>query len=126
MDLRCGVAYGDDLEKAREVAINALRGLDGVDPNRPVNLYYEEFGDSSVNFVLCYWLDFRKQPDFLAAQSEGIIAVKKAFDAHGITIPFPIRTLDFGVVGGERLDEILPQRFYGDENGQSTEIPERT
>ena len=126
VDLRCGVAYGDDLEKAREVAINALRGLDGVDPNRPVNLYYEEFGDSSVNFVLCYWLDFRKQPDFLAAQSEGIIAVKKAFDAHGITIPFPIRTLDFGVVGGERLDEILPQRFYGDENGQSTEIPERT
>lgn len=126
VDLRCGVAYGDDLERAREVAIEAVRGLDGVDPNRPVDLYYEEFGDSSVNFVLCYWLDFRKQPDFLAAQSEGIIAVKKAFDAHGITIPFPIRTLDFGVVGGERLDEILPQRFYGDENGQSTEIPERT
>lgn len=126
VDLRCGVAYGDDLEKAREVAIEAIRGLDGVDPDRPVDLYYEEFGDSSINFVLCYWLDFRKQPDFLAAQSEGIIAVKKAFDAHGLTIPFPIRTLDFGVVGGERLDEILPQRFYDGENKQSTEISERT
>lgn len=125
VDLRCGVAYGDDLEKAREVAIEAIRGLDGVDPDRPVDLFYEEFGDSSINFVLCYWLDFRKQPDFLTAQSEGIIALKKAFDAHDLTIPFPIRTLDFGVVGGERLDEVLPRRFYEGENKQSTEIPER-
>lgn len=117
VDLRCGIAYGDDLEKAREVAIEAVRGLDGVDPDRPVDLYYEEFGDSSINFVLRYWLDFRKQTEFLDAQSEGIIAVKKAFDEHGLTIPFPIRTLDFGVVGGERLDEVLPRRFYDGENG---------
>jgi small conductance mechanosensitive channel len=35
-----------------------------------------------------------------------MIAIKRAFDENGITIPFPIRTLDFGagVVGGERLD----------------------
>ena len=112
VDLSCGVAYGDDLEQARTLAIDAIKGLDFVDQNRPVTLFYNEFGDSSVNFVLNYWINFRGQADFLTAQSEGIIAVKKAFDANGITIPFPIRTLDFGVVGGERLDEILPKRFY--------------
>ncbi len=112
VDLSCGVAYGDDLEQARSLALGAVKGLAFVDQNRPVDLYFNEFGDSSINFVLRFWIDFHKQTDFLTAQSEAIISVKKAFDEGGITIPFPIRTLDFGVVGGERLDEILPKRFY--------------
>jgi hypothetical protein len=29
--------------------------------------------------------------------------LKAAYDANDITIPFPIRTLDFGIKGGERL-----------------------
>ncbi len=32
----------------------------------------------------------------LIAQDRAIIAIKKAFDANDINIPFPIRTLDFG------------------------------
>ncbi len=121
VDLRCGVAYGDDLEAAKRVALDAVNGLGAVDQSRPVDLHYEEFGDSSINFVLRFWVDFQKQTDFLQAQSDAIIAVKGAFDAAGVTIPFPIRTLDFGVVGGERLDEVLPRRFYdGDgDNGRS-------
>lgn len=122
VDLSCGVAYGDDLEQARTLALDAVKGLDFVDTDRPVDLYFNEFGDSSINFVLRYWIDFRGQTDFLTAQSEGIIAVKKAFDEGGITIPFPIRTLDFGVVGGERLDEVLPQRFY-EGNGADGRAP---
>ncbi len=112
VDLSCGVAYGDDLEQARALALGAVNGLDVVDTDRPVDLYFNEFGDSSINFVLRFWVSFGKQTDFLTAQSEAIIAIKKAFDEGGVTIPFPIRTLDFGVVGGERLDEILPRRFY--------------
>jgi small conductance mechanosensitive channel len=36
------------------------------------------------------------------------MSIKRAFDEDGITIPFPIRTLDFGIVGGEKLSEMLP------------------
>ncbi|MEP0549165.1 MAG: mechanosensitive ion channel family protein [Rhodothermales bacterium] len=124
VDVSCGVAYGDDLEEARALALGAVQSLGFVDQNRPVDLYFNEFGDSSINFSLRFWVDFHKQTDFLAAQSEAIIAIKKAFDDGGITIPFPIRTLDFGVVGGERLDEILPKRFYeGDgANGQPSPV----
>jgi small conductance mechanosensitive channel len=126
VDLGCGVAYGDDLEKARDVAIAALDGLDIVDRDRPVDLYFTEFGDSSINFTLRFWVDFHKQTDFLHAQSEAIIALKKALDEAGLTIPFPIRTLDFGVVGGERLDEILPQRFYEGDGGTARIAPPDT
>ncbi len=113
VDISCGVAYGDDLVTAPARSRSApCRGSSFVHPDRPVDLYFNEFGDSSINFSLRFWVDFAKQTDFLGAQSEAIIAIKKAFDDGGITIPFPIRTLDFGVVGGERLDEILPRRFY--------------
>ncbi|ARA91766.1 mechanosensitive ion channel protein MscS [Rhodothermaceae bacterium RA] len=112
VDLSCGVAYGDDLDKARRVALEALEGLDVRDPNRPVELFYNAFGDSSINFTARFWIDFRKQTDFLHAQSEAIMRLKRAFDEHGITIPFPIRTLDFGVVGGEKLSDVLPPSLY--------------
>ena len=44
-------------------------------------------------------------PNYLEARSDAVIAIRKAFNAHDITIPFPIRTLDFGIKGGETLKE---------------------
>jgi small conductance mechanosensitive channel len=45
--------------------------------------------------------------EYLSAVSEGITRIKAAYDANDITIPFPIRTLDFGIKGGEKLNEVL-------------------
>ena len=104
IDLACGVSYGDDLEKARKVAIDAIEGLEVRDQNRDVELYYNEFGGSSVNFTLRFWISFEQLPQYWSAQSEAIIALKKAFDENDIMIPFPIRTLDFGIRGGEQLN----------------------
>ena len=36
-----------------------------------------------------------------------VILIKEAFDKNKIVIPFPIRTLDFGIKGGERLSDSL-------------------
>jgi small-conductance mechanosensitive channel len=104
IDLSCGVSYGDDLEKARKVAIEAIEGLEARDASRDVELYYNEFGGSSINFTLRFWIAFEKLPQYWGAQSEAIMALKKAFDENDIMIPFPIRTLDFGIRGGEQLD----------------------
>ena len=105
MDLVVGIAYGDDLEEARKVAIDAVSDLPGRDEEHDIELFFDAFGDSSINFTLRVWLLDSSQKAYLHARSEAIIAVKKAFDGAEITIPFPIRTLDFGaaVVGGESL-----------------------
>ena len=107
VDLTCGVGYGDDLAHAQEVALDAVKRLDVVQSDKPVQLYYNEFGDSSINFTLRFWVAFSKQTDFLEAQSEAIKAIKAAFDANGVTIPFPIRTLDFDPNGGVDLRAAL-------------------
>jgi small conductance mechanosensitive channel len=113
VDLGVGVSYGDDLETVRRVTIEAVEGLGERDPNEAVTLFYEGFGSSSIDFVVRFWIASSRQPDYMAARSEAIIAIKKAFDAQDITIPFPIRTLDFGEVGGDRLDEVLPRALRG-------------
>ncbi len=107
VDLGCGVGYGDDLGHAQQVALDAIDGLEVRNSDRPVQLYFTEFGDSSINFTVRFWVDFQAQTDFLEAQSLAIMAVKRAFDSNGVTIPFPIRTLDFDPNGGVALRAAL-------------------
>lgn len=114
IDLSCGVSYGDDLEKAKELAIEAVKSLDNYNADKGIEFYYDEFGGSSINFKIRFWVDFRKNPDFWSARSDAIIAITKKFDEHDIMIPFPIRTLDFGIRGGEKLDSML----RGSSNGE--------
>lgn len=109
IDLEVGVSYGDDLEKVAEIAKNAISGADYLLKGKDVALHYTEFGSSSINFVLMFWVSYPGQQDFLRARSNAIIAIKKAFDENDITIPFPIRTLDFGIKGGESLSEMTLQ-----------------
>jgi small conductance mechanosensitive channel len=109
VDITLGVSYGDDLEKVRKVAMEAVASVPGRLLEREVELFYEELADSAVNFIVRFWIPFKTQRDYLAARSEAILRIKRAFDANGITIPFPTHTLDFAVKGGETLDEVLHQ-----------------
>lgn len=104
IDLECGISYGDDLEKVKKVATEAIESIEKRNKNRKVEFFFKEFGGSSINFVVRFWVDFRSNPDYWEPQSEAIIALKKAFDENDIMIPFPIRTLDFGIRGGEKLN----------------------
>ena len=107
IEIPCGVSYSDDLEQAKSIAIQAIEGSSiSRAPGKPVELYFTEFGDSSINFILRFWILGDQAPDFFAAKDAAIIALKKAFDQHEINIPFPIRTLDLGEVSQIRLGEV--------------------
>lgn len=106
VDIPIGVSYGDDLEKAEKVALDAVKDLDGLMESKETTLFYDGFGDSSINFTIRLWTAVPEQPSFLQVRSDAIKAIKKAFDENDITIPFPIRTLDFGIKGGEKLEEM--------------------
>jgi small conductance mechanosensitive channel len=108
VEIACGISYGDDLEEVEKITRQAIEEGVDYDKNRPIDFFYTDYGDSSINFIIRYWMDRASQPDFLKARHEGIMAMKKAFDENDITIPFPIRTLDFGIKGGERLDQMKP------------------
>ena len=94
VDVACGVSYDTDLEHAKETALKALGDVGR--PEREPELFFEEFGDSSINFTARVWIDFDGQRDYLAARDEVVRKLKSAFDDEGIDIPFPIRTLELG------------------------------
>lgn len=108
IDLSCGVSYGDDLEKVKQLAIEAIKNKIDIKEGTDVELFFNEFGSSSINFVLRFWINDYRQGVYLEAQSDAIVAIKKAFDENDIMIPFPIRTLDFGIKGGQALADALP------------------
>ncbi len=107
IDLEVGISYGDDLEKVERVTTAAIESMDQILKEKGVTFFYREFGDSSINFTIVYWVNYRTYMDYLGAVSEGVKRVKKAYDENDITIPFPIRTLDFGIKGGQKLDAML-------------------
>jgi small conductance mechanosensitive channel len=106
LDITVGISYGDDLVKVKKVVLAAVEQIEERDPNRQPEFFYKSFGDSSINFDLRIWLKGEEQIIFLKAQSDAIMFIKKAFDQNEITIPFPIRTLDFGIKGGKTLSEM--------------------
>lgn len=106
VDLEVGVSYGDDLENARAVAIEALEDVPQRDPEREVEAYYVGFGASSIDLSVRFW-HLHPEESFLAARSEAVMRLKRAFDAAGITIPFPIRTLHTPEAAGSEGEKEL-------------------
>jgi small conductance mechanosensitive channel len=93
--VECGVGYESDLEFVKKVTTEAVAEIFKQTGNEQIELYYTEFGDSSINYVIRYWADVRDRRDIVKAQSAAIMAIKKAYNENDINIPFPIRTLDF-------------------------------
>lgn len=106
MDLVVGVSYGEDLENVRRITLDAVQRISVRAREEEITLFFQEFADSSINFVLRVWVQSPEQPVFLQAQSEAVMLIKKAYDINNIVIPFPIRTLDFGIKGGKTLSEM--------------------
>ncbi len=92
----CGVGYESDLEFVKKITIEAIASSFKQGINEEIELYFTEFGDSSINYIVRFWTDVKGRKEILDAQSLGILAIKKAYNENNINIPFPIRTLDFG------------------------------
>ncbi len=106
LDLAVGVSYGDDLEKVKAVTLQAVASLEGLSPDDETTMFYNEFGDSSINFIIRFWVNTPEQIAFMKVGNDAVMKIKKAYDNNNITIPFPIRTLDFGIKGGASLSEM--------------------
>ncbi len=121
VDLKGGISYGDNLRKVKEVTLNAVETLEIIDREKEIEFYFTEFGSSSINYVVRFWLKYStSQGAYLEASSQSIIAIKEAYDQNDITIPFPIRTLDFGIKGGQTFKEMMPLEINSGNHGQSS------
>ena len=93
-DIVVGIAYGEDVRMARSVIENAVKSLNIVNCEKPVEVYAREFNSSSVDFSVRWWADSTPL-GMHQSKDQVVTAIKEALDKENIEIPFPYRTLTF-------------------------------
>ena len=88
VDLVAGIGYGDDIDKARGILQSILDAEDRILKDPEPTIAVSELADSSVNFVVRPWTT---ADDYWGVYFSLTEAIKKQFDANGISIPFPQR-----------------------------------
>jgi len=94
--LECGVGYESDLEFVEKITKEAILKALPQEKTEQVDFFFKEFGNSSINYEIRFWIKEANAKDELLAKHKAIKAIKKAYNENNINIPFPIRTLDFG------------------------------
>lgn len=92
IELNVGVGYPSNLDQVREIALAAIRPINGLLQEPAPALYFNQFADSAINLTLYYWIDTSLN-DVLKAKDEGLVALKAAFDEAKIEIPYPIQVV---------------------------------
>ncbi|WP_461833203.1 mechanosensitive ion channel domain-containing protein [Desulfothermus sp.] len=91
-----GVSYNADPEEVKEIAIEAARevSITREDKDHPIQVWFEEFGDNSINFSLKVWCRINQLSDIKTGiHSDYYYALFKRLKEANIEIPFPQRDL---------------------------------
>ncbi|MBU2949377.1 mechanosensitive ion channel [Tamlana agarivorans] len=96
ISVSCGVGYESDLQEVEDLVVQVVSENFDQKPGESVEFFFTEFGDSSINFITRFWIDMVKVKEAYEGKHKAIKLIKSKFNDHGINIPFPIRTLDFG------------------------------
>ncbi|GIW54643.1 MAG: mechanosensitive ion channel protein MscS [Nitrospiraceae bacterium] len=87
-----GVSYREDPEVVRKVLLEVADEHPGVLKDPRPDVLFQEFGESSLNFILRVWTkEYTDRPYVL--RSELNFSISRKFRERGIEIPFPQRDI---------------------------------
>jgi small-conductance mechanosensitive channel len=92
LDVNFGVSYDADPHKVSELAIEAAISVGRVEADRRPVCWLTDFGDSSLNFVLRFWIRDPQQ-GLTNVRGKVLLALWDTFKANGISIPYPHREI---------------------------------
>ena len=90
-----GIAYGTDNDLVEKIIVDAVRQVDGVLPDRPVDALYIEMGESAMIYRVRWWIE--SYVDTRRMFHRVHKALQRALDDAGIESPFPTQSLDLQV-----------------------------
>ncbi|RSK44814.1 mechanosensitive ion channel family protein [Hymenobacter perfusus] len=88
-----GIGYGDDIGQARQLIIEAMRGVAGVLADPAPEALVVDLAGSSVNIRARWWINPPRRADIMDAQDRVLEAIKNTLTAHGIDLPFPTQQI---------------------------------
>ena len=97
MQVDLHIAYGSDLEKARQVIIDTLKEVDGVLTDKGVEVLFIDFGDSARKMRARWWIsDYHQDWD---VRNKVCTAIDAALESSGIDIPITSYDLNVKMEG---------------------------
>lgn len=97
-EILIGVAYGTDLNLVLKILRDTVDSHEDVLKDPKPQALFSDFGDSSLNFRLRFWVPFELG---LTSKSDVSVALYNAFAEHGIEIPFPQRDIHIKTIPPE-------------------------
>ena len=110
----------EKVEKAVEIIRDILKDHEGMDPEFPPRVYFDEFNAASLNILCIYWYHPPAYWDYLAFTQRVNLEIMRRYEAEGIEFAFPTQTL---YLAGDPNRELVLQQGLG--RGASDSPPER-
>jgi MscS family membrane protein len=82
----------EKVERALAIIREILDSHEGMDPDFPPRVYFNEFNDASLNILMIYWFFPPNYWDFQAFNERVNLQIMRAFEAEGIEFAFPTTT----------------------------------
>ena len=80
------------IERALAIIKGLLDHHEGMHPDYPPRVYFNEFNDTSLNIMMIYWYHPPDYWNFMSFSERINLAIMKAFEAEGIEFAFPTTT----------------------------------
>ena len=95
ISVEVGVAYGSPTEKVAEILKMVTTDHPRTSKKEDVMVLFKNFGESSLDFEVIFWIDIRDLNDSRVIESDIRFAIDLVFRKQGIEIPFPQRDINF-------------------------------
>ena len=90
-----GIGYGDDIDRAKQLILEAIASVDGVLTDPPPDALVVALAESTVNIRTRWWIQPPRRADALDTQDKVLTAIKKKLTSNGIDLPFPTQQILF-------------------------------
>jgi small-conductance mechanosensitive channel len=102
MRISVGVAYGSDVDKVQKALLEAAKSHPEVLLTPPPQVWFQEFGESAIQFDLLVWTGEPKNQ--FRVKSDLYYRIEASLRRYDIEVPFPKRDLN---VRSPQLEELL-------------------
>ena len=90
-----GIGYSDDIDRAKELMLEAIASVDEVLTDPAPDVLVMELAESTVNIRVRWWINPPRRADALDSRDKVLTAIKKKLTANGIDLPFPTQQILF-------------------------------
>jgi small-conductance mechanosensitive channel len=87
-----GLGYGENVDRAKELFLQAIRGTEGVLQEPAPEILTEDMGDAALNLAARFWVN-QQTHNLFGVHSNVVDAINDVAEQEDIDLPFPTQVV---------------------------------